>query len=88
MFPRPKEIDTSKIERPMMHLYFRHSNGEYTLIAKDVGEWGENLIWAYIRQDIAKKNPAFKVKEEKIWTDAIGRKCFDPGSPTEMYLVF
>ena len=72
----------------MKHLYFQHSNGEYTLIGKNVGLWSDDYIWAWIFSDLRRRNPEFVVHDSCDYYGIDGKRRFEVGSKTEQYVIF
>lgn len=72
----------------MKHLYFRHANGEFTLVAKNVDFLSDESIWTKIFCDLNWRNPEFEVGVQNDYYTSDGRHWFDVGARDERYVVF
>lgn len=87
--PHGKEIyENIPKSKPLRHLYFRHANGEMTLIEKNVGEYADPIIFSLIHKDIQKRNPEFVATKTDVWNGFDNKRFYDVGSKTEKYVVF
>lgn len=66
-----------------MYLYFQHSDETLSLVSSNVSEeWVGKLIY----QDVAKRNPKFKIYYLRRW-QVKNHIIFDCGSHLEFYIL-
>ena len=70
----------------MKHLYFKHSNGTYSLVHTDVET--ESYAWVLIFEDLRKRNYEFVPTKQYTYYDVWNRQWFDVGANNESYVIF
>lgn len=83
-----RDKETRPESKPMRHLYFQHSNKTYSLVSKDVFDCSDLMIFGLCHKHAKEMNPSFPVKAKDCWTDTRGRRWYDVGSKSELYVVF